>query len=544
MADLKLGEPFGLDHDLVEGIDWDLALKRVIHDLRSDFIYAPHLGFIFRNTGAQLIAQLKSLLKAGKFGPGVPLTIEVPKSFRMRVAVNPTRLGPSYSRPGSILLPLDRLFYQALADQAAPTIARTTSSKRSFSHKLAEPDSENMLIPTRNCWSDFQNALSKYADLPTARYVLRLDVANFFGSLNQHTLINTLNDAGLKKSLLTRLEHLLTHYTGERSSRGILQGISPSDLFGNYYLAPIDQFLEDSSLLSARYVDDIYIFVESAEAADKLLRELIPALRSYDLVLNEAKSALIPKAALRSEEPDLEALFTAAITEITDQLEDEDLDVDYGFQSDWEDEDEEDAHRGNDENDLELAATKLLFDSVSDYPGQEENIERFCLPLFIKAGSDYAVAHVVDAVKRRPSMTQIYASYLSRFIADEGVHGHLEAFMQDASLLDWQRMCILAALLQAKPKADGPVQSALAILKDGRRHDALRAVAAIYVGFNGAIARRKSLISIYPNVSPYIQAAIYFSSRSWPPSERSNARASWGASGELQSLLTTAMAKK
>ena len=55
------------------------------------------------------------------------------------------------------------------------------------------------------------------------------------------------------------------------------------DLFGNYYLAPIDRFLEEYGVVSARYVDDVYVFVESVEATDQLL--LIPTLRSYDLVL-------------------------------------------------------------------------------------------------------------------------------------------------------------------------------------------------------------------------------------------------------------------
>jgi hypothetical protein len=517
LAELKLGEPFGLENALVDSIDWSLALQRIIHDQRSDFIYAPHLGFIYQYAGTVLIDKLKAELKSGKFSPRVPLTIEVPKSFRMRVAVNPTRLGPSYSRPGSILLPVDRLFYQALADQAAPIVANTTLSQRSFSHKLAEPNSTSMFLPTRNCWSDLQKALSTHSELPTTRYVLRIDVANFFGSLNQHILINTLSDAGLQKALSSRLEHLLTHYTGERSSRSILQGINPSDLFGNYYMTPIDQFLDDYGVPSARYVDDIYIFVDSVEAADRLLRELIPALRSYDLVLNEAKSALLPKAVLRTEEPDLEALFTAAVQEIASQLEDEELDVDYGFQSDWEEEAEEGE---DDEQNLELEATKVLFGSIADYPGQEENIECFCLPLFVKAESDYAVDHAIDAMKRRPSMTQIYASYLSRFIEAPAVHSHLVGLMSDASLFDWQRMWVLAALLRVKPATDGPVQSALAILRDARRHDALRAVAAIYVGTYGNHARRKALIAIYSAVSPYVQATIYFSSRNWPPPER------------------------
>src|SRR5438874_13467188 len=122
MADINLAEPFGLDGAMISLIDWSLALERVIHDLRSDFIYAPHLGFIYRRSGEALTDLLKKDLKAGKFSPGVPLTIEVPKAFRIRVKVSSKRLGPNYSRPGSILLPRDRLLYQALADQAAPVV--------------------------------------------------------------------------------------------------------------------------------------------------------------------------------------------------------------------------------------------------------------------------------------------------------------------------------------------------------------------------------------------------------------------------------------
>jgi hypothetical protein len=222
-------------------------------------------------------------------------------------------------------------------------------------------------------------------------------------------------------------------------------------------------------------------------------------------------------------------------------VDDNDFDADYGFQSEW-DEDEDEDEDGNGEE-LELEATKVLFDSLSDYPGQEENIERFCLPLFSKAGSNYAVAHVLDAFKKRPSMSQIYASYLAKFLDNEDVTSLLAELLADSFLTDWQKMWVLAALMQKKPADDGPIKVALKILKDATRHDALRAVAAIYVGRFGDHARRKNLFSIYPSVSSYIQAAMYFSSRTRPPVERSNAKASWGAYGQLNTLLTVAMSK-
>jgi hypothetical protein len=122
-------------------------------------------------------------------------------------------------------------------------------------------------------WSELQKALKEHAKDEELEYVVKVDVANFFGSLNLHELINVLSDSGYPKPLNSRLEALLTSFTGDRSSRGILQGVYPSDLFGNFYLAPLDTVLDEHGVPSARYVDDIYVFVKSMKAADRLLRE-------------------------------------------------------------------------------------------------------------------------------------------------------------------------------------------------------------------------------------------------------------------------------
>jgi hypothetical protein len=541
MGDIKSGEPFGLDASSIAKIDWNLALKRVMHDVRSDFIYAPHLNFLYSRAGDSLIQKLKAELSAGIYSPGVPLTIEVPKSFRISVATQIKRLGPNFSRPGSILLPRDRLFYQALADQATPIVVAKTDGTRSFSHKLAPEGGPNMFLPTRTCWSAMQKALKEYSADDELEYVVKVDVANFFGSLNQHELINVLSDSGYAKPLHSRLEAILTSFTGDRSSRGILQGMYPSDLFGNFYLAPIDTVLAEHGVPSARYVDDIYVFVKSMNAAGALMRELIPALRSYDLTLNEAKSKIILKSSLIAEEPDLEALFSDAVEEISSQIEDDDFDADYGFQSEW-DEDSEDEDEKSE--DLELKATKHLFDSIEDYAGHEENIERFCLPLFAKASSDYAVDHVMDAFKKRPAMSQIFSSYLANFLESEAVRNFLIGLLQDYSLVDWQKMWVLAALSQVPKASDAYVKVAMDILKDGDRHEALRGAAAVYVGRFGEHPRRKALVALYGSVSPYVQSAIYFSSRNWPGVERSNAKASWGSHNPLNILVTAALSKK
>src|ERR1035437_8806524 len=205
--------------------------------------------------------------------------------------------------------------------------------------------------------------------------------------------------------------------------------------------------------------------------------------------------------------------------------------------------------RRNDEvegetTDLELKATKLLFDSIEDYAGHEESIERFCLPLFAKAGSDYAVEHAMDAFKKRPAMAHIFSSYLANFLEDDAVRSFLLGLLQDYSLVDWQKMWVLAALSQVAKASDTYVKVAMAILKDGDHHEALRGVAAVYVGRFGEHLRRKALVALYGSVSSYIQSAIYFSSRNWPGVERSNAKANWGSHNPLNLLVTAALTKK
>jgi hypothetical protein len=305
-------------------------------------------------------------------------------------------------------------------------------------------------------------------------------------------------------------------------------------------MVPVDRFLKEKGLPSSRYVDDVYVFIESIAQARELMGGMIPFLRSYDLVLNEAKCKIIAKGSLITEEPDLQELFDNAVEEISSQVSDDEFDADYGFQSEWANEEELDDEAAS----LELKATKLLFDSTDGYPGQEENIERFCLPLFAKAGSDYAIYKVIKIFKLRPAMSQIYIAYLSRFIESDGnLFGFFASLLADPSLSDWQKMWVLAGLLQYKPPSDLGMERAAQLLHDATRHDALRAVAAIYIGRFGDLGRRKELLAIYPSVSNYVQAAIYYASPYWKGVERSNAKATWGGHGSLNALVLTALGK-
>jgi hypothetical protein len=288
-----------------------VSIARILADVKTDFIYAPHINLIYARAQDELKQLLLGELSSGHYMPGLPFSMEVPKSFRIPVETS-KRLGPSYSRPGSILNPKDRLFYQALADRAAKIIDGALDKNRSFSHQLADDGSEAMFVSTRKCWNDLQKALSKHAQVESHAYVLKADIANYFGAINLHTLVNVLDDSGL---------------------------------------------------------------------------------------------------------------------------------------------------------------------------------------------------------------------------------------VSDTTLMDWQRMWLVAALLQSDLAPDDEVKIIMKIAQNGNSHDALVATAAYYVGRFGDHARRKSLQQLYAQVSQYVQAAIYASSRFWPGAERANAKAMWAGHSPLHALLTEAMKK-
>ncbi|MBP7280522.1 MAG: hypothetical protein KBA66_03025 [Leptospiraceae bacterium] len=101
----------GLDNKILNNLDFNKSLKRIVKDINSDFIFAPHLNFIYQSASQELVDNLKQKLNSGVFEFGQPVTINVPKKTKL-------------TRPGSILLPLDRLLYQVIVDHLSEDIEK------------------------------------------------------------------------------------------------------------------------------------------------------------------------------------------------------------------------------------------------------------------------------------------------------------------------------------------------------------------------------------------------------------------------------------
>jgi len=247
----------GLDSNIIDKLNLELALNRIRTDIRSDFILAPHYKLIYEKYGKDLWDKLSTELKSGRFEPSLPKYVRIPKASGL-------------IRPGAILEPMDRLTYQILTDFIAQTIEDNLDRTRVFSNILLKDDPNGeMFIPARNSYNEFKKAVMNYCDSEYT-HAIKTDVACFFDTIYQHILINSLRAINCPSEVTRLLEELLLSWR-ERQSHGIIQGLFPSDLLGNFYLSGLDYQLSFKDFKSFRYVDDIIVFCRSRKECLKAL---------------------------------------------------------------------------------------------------------------------------------------------------------------------------------------------------------------------------------------------------------------------------------
>jgi Reverse transcriptase (RNA-dependent DNA polymerase) len=514
----------GLDKKVVGEINWIKANQNILVDSRTDFILAPHFDIIFREKGAELVQQLSAALGAGTYEPQLPIQMSVPKQGIL-------------SRPGSILLPQDRLLYQGLIEDLIREMEAQMDRDRTFSHVPSE-DGERLFSASFDSWSAFQTKVEQICG--QCAYVLQCDVANFFETLPQHPLINALEGCGCRSESVRLLEKLLSSFR-QSVSQGIIQGIFPSDVLGNFYLTDIDGLCALRGLPSARYVDDIYIGFQSELDAKIFLNTLVEKLRKVGLSLNPMKTKIVASETLLFEQKEVDILFDAARLEIAGAKELVEQGG-YGFQGDWINSDdlEEALSNGLDE---ELLAVRSLLDYQTDAQDLREKIDRFCLPYLRSVGDDYGVERAFSGLTERPHLTRHYFSYLNHFARiNPEIRRRIEALIRaNGFYLDYQRMYYMAGVMSCDSVEGSTVKHALRWLQDGRIGDPTRAIAAIFVSKFGTVNDRRSVREIYDDTSPYVKAAILYSAQFFVAADKSVMKKAWRGHSEVNALIAAAI---
>lgn len=468
----------GLDPSVIASLSKDQSIGRVRTDIQTDFIFAPQYKLLFDYAADDLWDQVVNQLRSGTYTPSMLITAEVPK---------PSGL----TRPGSVLYPIDRIIYQAMADYLAPIIDPLLDGARVYSYRILGCDPELQMFQSRGeSYEQFKATVTALCNSGEATHAITTDIASYFIHLNHHTLENLLEASGVSRGLVNLLVKTILEAWSGRFSYGIPQGMFPSDLLGNFYLSALDTYFASQNIPSLRYVDDLVLFYPSEKTARSSLAPLSRFLRGIGLVLNESKTRIVKVQDLVYEQTELDRLFEDARQEIIGQI--QSFALSYGFQDPWSD----NVQQASMTEEANMQALGLLWNERNNLDSaKRDQLDRFCLGAFAGAGSDAAVDVILEEFGQKPHLTRTYANYLATFVRDNPELQRMlcDRVDSDNFIYDWELQWPIAALLAVDSLPQVTVNSAISILTDRQRSNELRAACSVLIGKFGTGASRTVL---------------------------------------------------
>jgi len=516
----------GLEPAIIKEIDFNKSINRIISDTKTDFIFAPHLNLIYKYGSEDLIELLKKKLSTSSFECSLPLTLDVPKKSML-------------SRPGSILLPLDRLLYQVLIDLIAQKVEDNIDREHVFSNVYE--DTVEMFENQGDSYTKFKDYIQKNAEL--YKFCLQMDITSYFDSINQHFLINLIYSLGIKQSIVRLIENCLLSWS-QMNSYGIIQGLSSSDLLGNFNLTNLDYFFKIKEFDYCRYVDDIYVFHNNELELRKLLIEICNKLRKQGLFLNENKTQLKESKDILFQETEFDRMFYEINEMLSVVFEDDSsfIEASYGFQTEWDDEPKEVIEIEG----FRLDLIEQLYEKRDKAKWQRDKIIKFCIPLFSKAQSLYPLDTIKDEIINYPYLAKYYSNYLATIERDNREITKLieELIFSKNLIYEYQSLWLFSSLLYRHEVSTKVIDLAVRTVRDKQKHETIRAICSILISKFGSGIQLRALRDEYENEpSNYVKSAILYGTRYFPKSERRACHSAWSGHSELNALIIRSLAR-
>lgn len=530
---------FGLDSILVKKFKNELDVQSVRIDQVSDFFILPQLDVIYNYCGDKLKDLVSSRLSKSNYGPKSPIEMEIPKSARVSSRAS-AMIGPNYFRPGSVLLPEDRLIYHFIAQEACSIIESAIDRSVVFSNKPL-PTKGQGFVSASSQWNRLRKALE--GEIKTGKYsvALKTDIAQYFFSINQHELVNQLEHQGFQPEMVKFIEKFLSGLTLDRSSRGLLQGLYGSDILGNGYLAAIDEFITSAGVAHFRYVDDLYLLFKNNDEMKDFFPRLVKKLRDYDLSLNENKTFAVAPIALLREETELDKAIAEAKKEAAEKLTDyEEIVIETGPYGETV---TDVLETEPDEDEVELEATTSIFDRLDDFKGEDrQRAENFCLSFFRRANDPIAVEYVAKRWLRHPDQAREYALYLQRFASDKGHVLEIDKMILSGAdnMNDYQWAWAALLMRRMSVISSDLLKIGFDAFNNPSHHDVTRSLLVYSICNKGSAQRKKEIRDSYAKSSLLIQLAIIHSGKNFTAAERNALMKTAEAHGDIQSLMCEA----
>jgi hypothetical protein len=148
---------------------------------------------------------------------------------------------------------------------------------------------------------------------------VQADVASFFVSVRRDELERRLLEAGSNPSVVRDLHALLTGWHAE-GVQGLPQGLLPSSVLGNFYLASVDRALRARGTRFWRYMDDIAVAADGFHAGRQVLDALEDELYTDGLTLGALKTKVIRATSADDEFQTMRERFNEQFEEFLGEL--------------------------------------------------------------------------------------------------------------------------------------------------------------------------------------------------------------------------------
>lgn len=215
----------------------------------------------FEDNLAKYIAELSDELKAGNWAPEPYLSIEIPKK-------------KNEVRKLGLLSVKDKIVQGSIKTLIEPQfeglfVDNSYGYRPNKGHTKAVRRTQNECMKKKNHW------------------VLRLDIDNYFDTINHHLLAARLHafipDEEIVRLIMLSVQMGIVNKRLKWSDNmdGVPQGAILSPLLANFYLHPFDKYVLTLCRSYIRYADDFCLLCESHEQAKTLLHQLSVYLQTH-----------------------------------------------------------------------------------------------------------------------------------------------------------------------------------------------------------------------------------------------------------------------
>jgi hypothetical protein len=289
-------------------LEW--ALKHLTRFYASDFFPLPFEFAAIADQWADIKAYLLNL-DLHAYAPQTPV---------IGLALKPN----GTFRVVHQLDPIDSIIYTALTYEMAAKIEQyriPRDERIAWSYRIKPSVRGSFFNPEDDTWREYMRRTKQLAADFDGGFVVTCDLVDFYNQIYTHRIQNLIVEAcGPAFEAHGRAMEKFLLGLNTLTSRGIPVGPAPSIIIAELVAADIDKKILTYTRNFVRWVDDISIFFNTRDEAEKVLHELTAFIHeNHRLVFSGEKTRILPverfARTLRDEEAEEEKRFKARAEE-------------------------------------------------------------------------------------------------------------------------------------------------------------------------------------------------------------------------------------